>query len=180
MQNSEIIGTIDKAKDSYGMITHDAMQDQLRTLTAADWRQASQVFSKDAAKQNGPYIEDDANGNVTIHHDTSQAQEFVNKSLVDNVVDDAKAVALPVLGLAAGAAGLHALFEMGGACVGDSYLALAATGAETGLAIYGGLIACVGVGVVALAAGAEYVKKDSVRNELSRDSTVSFNLKGHE
>jgi len=179
MQNKEITSAIDKAEDRFGMISHTAIQDQLRTLSAADWRQAARLYSKDAAKGNGLYIEDDANGNVTIHNDTTKAQDFVNKSLVDNVVDDAKAAALPLAGVVGLVAGVHALFEMGGACVGDSYLALAATGAETGLALYGGMIAGIGVGAVAIAAGAEYVEKNSVKEELGRDSTLNFSTKGH-
>jgi hypothetical protein len=178
MQNTDIISALDHAKDAHGMITPAAMHDQLQSLSAEDWKQAASLYTKGAANGNGLYIED-TDGTVTIHNDTSKATEFLNKSTLQDAVDTAKATAPTFAELMGVPAGLGAVFGIGSACEGDSFLALAAAGAGTGVAITAGIFGGLALGMVAGVAAYDYSQKQSVRQELATDATLNFSTKGH-
>ena len=106
----EVAQSIHGAKDNYGLITTDALHQQLNTLTASDWRTAAQTFTKEKAGTDGFYIEDSANGAVTIHNDVRQATSVADQSLNQATMNDIKS------NVAGFAAGLEYSFSRRGRC----------------------------------------------------------------
>src|SRR5271155_1573798 len=93
MKTQDIVKNIDAAKDKFGVVTHDAVHKLLNGFTTDDWRQASQIFSKSAAANNdGFYIDDTADGKVTIHNDMNYAHQIADNSVMKTTIDDAKYV----------------------------------------------------------------------------------------
>jgi hypothetical protein len=170
----EIAQSIQGAKDNYGLITTDALHQQLNNLTATDWRTAAQTFTKEKAGADGFYIEDSSTGAVTIHNDvrpaTSVADESLNQATINDIKSNvggfAAGLSIPSLGVG-GATGFMALID----------------GASEGAAIVAGGEA----GVVALAAapimagifyGVDYSTnknlKADAQSELSMGKTLTF------
>ena len=116
----DVVQAIEGAKDPYGLITSEMLHQQLNTLTAADWRAASQIYSEQKAGADGFYIQDTANGSVTIHNDIRQATTIANESLNQVTLSDMKAhvagfvsaLTIAPLGVA-GATGFMSLIDTG-------------------------------------------------------------------
>jgi hypothetical protein len=90
MNNAELVSRIDKARDgdNFHMVTASALHNQLATLTPADWRQASTIFTKKSASDTGFYIQDDANGKVTIHNDVNAANQIADSYVMKSTRAD--------------------------------------------------------------------------------------------
>jgi hypothetical protein len=136
MNNADISQRIEKSRDSVGVVTADAIHNQLNSFTPADWKQAASIYSQhDAAPNNGFWI-DDKNGQVTIHNNLEQAQKYSQESVVQASADYLKNYASLTVGMTASEALL----------VGGLMGAIVAS--DTGLAA--GVAAGVTIGVAAL------------------------------
>ena len=96
MNSQEMVRKIDDAKDSNGVITPQALHDQLSGLTAADWKQASSVFSPINMSPDGFFISDESNGQVIIHNDLSDAKLHATSAL-SPTLEDAKSIGIGAL-----------------------------------------------------------------------------------
>ncbi len=111
MNNPEIVQTIEHSKDAVGMITANALHNQLGTLSPADWKEASVIYSQNSAPKDGFYINDDANGNVTIHNDLKKAHYYADNSVGQLTLNNGKQIL-------AGAATLEGIMTVSGAFTG--------------------------------------------------------------
>jgi hypothetical protein len=184
MHDNQITAAIDSAKDNYGVITPAALHDQLGSLTPADWKQASMIYTKGTAMGDGLYIEDDANGKVTIHNDMTKAHETGDKPVVKAVWDDAKTAAKVVAGVAfaSGLAGYTAMymdtFEPG-ALLAAPAISAGLAGLSTGLLVGGEVAGVVATGVLAYDAVRDYNRKSGAQQDLRDNSVVTLNTKDH-
>ena len=82
MEVKSIVDTIEHSRDQFGVITGNALRNQLDGMSANDWREAANIYSKSAKNTDGFYITDDAGGHVTIHNDMTKAHELADNSEV--------------------------------------------------------------------------------------------------
>lgn len=177
MDSKEIAHKIDFAKDDVGVITQDAFQTQLGSLSAADWQQAAKMYTKDAANSHGFYIEDSPNGQVTIHNDMSQAQSTANSSVLADTIHDAKTIGGMTV---AGVAGMLGMLGLGGvgmsAAIEQAGLAAAVAGGVECAAAFAVPTAIIGAGLGAgIMAGdvlLNYDRHSEAATDLQKYSTV--------
>jgi hypothetical protein len=182
MNNQELQHKIESAEDTFGVVTPNAIHDQLNSLTPADWRQAAQLYKPNASAPNGFHITDDASGKVTVHNDIRSAQADANSPL-NATVNDAKSAgdwALGAVGIGGAASAGWGIFNMtqtaaalseygaymgwgGGVAAGD-LLATGAVAAGEAALVAGAVI---GAGAAAVGAG------DLARNALNQSQAKS-------
>jgi hypothetical protein len=182
MENSQIVHEIDRAKDSFGVITPDSAHTQLSSFSAADWQQAAKIYAQDPAKPDGFSIQDN-NGQVSIHNDMTKAHQIGDNSVLSTTLDDAKTIAAvtgSLLGIAIPSAGLTAAgfgetaegapMAFLSAAAGD-----AALGAMGSMALYGGAAAAIITGAIAGGDAVRNVfRKADAQQELANDSVVNL------
>jgi hypothetical protein len=182
MKTQEIVAKVDAAKDQFGVVTHDAVHSQLNNFTADDWKQASQIFSKNAAANNdGFYIDDGVDGKVTIHNDMKYAHQIADNSVMQTTMDDAK----KVIGTAAGVTALIATSwaatigsdlsaETGVATFGPEVMAASAAALGTSALYVGAFTGAVGAVVLAGDAVSNYYRKQEAAQDILDNTDVKF------
>jgi len=184
MQNNEITAAIDHAKDNYGVITQEALHDQLGSLTPADWKQASTIYTQGTAMGDGLYIEDDAKGKVTIHNDMTKAHETGDKSVGRAVLDDAESAVAVVAGVAYTSGLVGSATAYMEACDGSALLATPAlsaglAGFGTGVLVGGEVAGVVAAGVLAYDAIRDYNRKSDAQQDLRNNSVLTLDTRDH-
>lgn len=153
MNDNQLIDQVKAAKDDLGVITNDALSSQLASWSPQDWKRASEIFAKGACAHDGFFIEDNGQGQISIHNDMSKARTAADVTIAEGLIQDGlmvDAVAVPALLAAAPLDGFLA-----------PIIGIAATGA------------------IALSTGIRYMEKVRARDEIAEDSVVKVPAKGN-
>jgi hypothetical protein len=179
MDHSDIVNSIQNAKDSFGVLPPENAKDWLNNFTAADWQEAAKTFAPNASHPDGFSITD-TNGQISIHNDLSEAHNEADNSILHNTIGDVKGIGA----LVAGGAGLTTLhfglmgyvdtMAAGGAVADGAAAGLAAAGAAvTGI----GEIAAAAVGVMIVGDYAvNAFQKLQAKSDIKNDAVVNFKV----
>lgn len=181
MSNLQFAEKIELAKNQLGVITPEALQDELGSLTPDDWRKASAIYSKSSSNPDGFYIEQGEAGNVTIHNDMREARRYAEDSVLELTLQDAKQVAAVamtselILTATAGFSVGATIFGESSATLG-AVLAGAAGAMGTAALVGGGLIGVAAAGTLAYDAYQNYSLKAQAQDEMKNSRIVTFNI----
>ena len=178
MDNLTLKLKIESGRDYYGVINATTFNNELTSLTPADWRQAAALYPKSGASNDGFYIED-KNGAVTIHNDTRSAQQATNDNAWQATVKDMEKekddavqylkIDVPIAGMVGAAGG--AAVGVGGATIGTAAL----VGAGAGVAVAAGVFAVYGLGALGIDYAANSLGMAQATDDVRNQQTLSFN-----
>jgi len=177
MDNAVIRDNINEAKDDFGVLDKNSLNDL--HFSASDWRQAAAVFAPKPGQNDGFYITDNAQGAVTIHNNLTSATKEANNSYGQNLMNDVGGA----LALGAGSVGVIAAssamataetaFALDGATAGAA-LAAGAASVWPAVLIGGAIVGTVGTAwELASTAG----KQAEARNDVASNQSFSFQSK---
>jgi hypothetical protein len=178
MNNIELVQTIEHAKNNDGVITASALHNQLNTLTASDWKEASSIYAKNPNSSDGFYISDDAQGDVTIHNDLTKAHQIADSSVGQLTLNDGKSVVAGAAALETMASASWGLTAAGLAYSDGAALATAGAAGIAGIgtaAIYAGAVIGIGAAAVMVGdVGRNYLRQSAAQEEIRTSQTLSL------
>ncbi len=163
MNDWEIKFSVEHSKDLVGVIHPSAFQGQLHNLAPDDWQEAAKLYPKDPANANGFYIENNPNGQVTIHNDMSQLQQVAGSTILADCIHDGKEFGIY------GAAALTGVLG-----------SIAAVGAVNGLEAAGITAAAAGAAEATAFVAAPILAATALAGTITMAVDLGFNFLRHE